>query len=132
MLLLVHAGMWSFIWRDVISDLSRDFRCVALDFPGSGLSPAGADYQIGLASDSAVLADLVDRLSLRDITLVLHDLGGPVGLGFAATHASRVRGLVLSQRFAWWPRQRLLRGAGDGVVRRPRFMRPESRRGCGR
>src|SRR5918994_7197351 len=47
-LLLVHAGMWSFVWRDLITDLARDFRCVAVDFPGSGLTQAPAKYPLGL------------------------------------------------------------------------------------
>ena len=40
-LLFVHAGpAWSFIFRCLIDELRDDFRCVTLDFPGSGLSPA--------------------------------------------------------------------------------------------
>ena len=35
-LLFVHAGMWSFIFRDVIAELREDFRCIAMDFPGYG------------------------------------------------------------------------------------------------
>lgn len=33
-LLFVHAGLWSFVFRDVITRLRADFRCVTLDFPG--------------------------------------------------------------------------------------------------
>ena len=36
-LLFVHTGMWSFIFRDVITRLRDDFRCITLDFPGYGL-----------------------------------------------------------------------------------------------
>ena len=42
-LVLVHAGMWSFIWRDTIAALRDDFRCITLDFPGAGLSDGGRD-----------------------------------------------------------------------------------------
>jgi pimeloyl-ACP methyl ester carboxylesterase len=110
-LLFVHAGMWSFVWRDVIRILSGKFRCVTLDFPGSGLSTAAPAYRIGLGSHSAVLADLVDHLELTDLTLVMHDLGGPVGLDYASRHPDRVRSLVLANTFGWWPPQRALRTA---------------------
>ncbi len=39
-LLFVSAGQWSFMFRDVIVRLRGQFRCLALDFPGCGLSPA--------------------------------------------------------------------------------------------
>lgn len=119
-LLFVHAGMWSFVWRDVITELRHDFRCVALDFPGSGLSQAGAGYRVGLAGNSRVLAGLVAELGLTEITLVLHDLGGVVGLDYAARRPEEVRALVVAQTFGWWPRQRLLRAmlrlVGGGAV----------------
>ncbi len=108
-LLFVHAGMWSFVWRDVIAALSPEYRCVALDFPGSGLSEARPGYRIGLVTHAEVLADLVRQLDLTDITLVLHDLGGPIGLELARARPDLVRALVITQSFGWWPRQRLLR-----------------------
>src|SRR5882757_8265233 len=37
-LLLVHTGTWSLVWRDVIARLSTEFRCIALDAPGTGRS----------------------------------------------------------------------------------------------
>ena len=39
-LLFVHAGLWSFVFRDAILRLKESFRCITLDFPGFGLSPA--------------------------------------------------------------------------------------------
>lgn len=36
--LFVHVGSWSFVWRDVLLRLANDFRCVAIDAPGCGLS----------------------------------------------------------------------------------------------
>src|SRR5262245_31582223 len=37
-LLFVHTGLWSFVWRDVLLRLSQEFRCVCFDAPGTGLS----------------------------------------------------------------------------------------------
>jgi haloalkane dehalogenase len=107
-LVLVHDGMWSFLWGQAIERLRDRFRVITLDFPGSGLSPA-ADRPVGLESDSALLERLVDRLELSELTLVAHDLGGPVGLGLAARRPELVTGLVLVNSFAWPPHVRSLR-----------------------
>ena len=118
-LLFVHAGMWSFIFRDVITRLATDFRCVTLDFPGFGL--ASTDGLAGAGSGSmpaptlvdlsALVGQFVDALDLDDITLVVHDLGGPVAVGaFAEPHrAGRLRGIVPANTFLWRPDKRSLR-----------------------
>lgn len=108
-LLFVHAGMWSFVWRDLIVRLRDRFRCVALDFPGYGLAPDPTG-PAGLAELSRLVDELVDELELGRVTLVLHDLGGPVGLGFAARRPDAVAGLVLANTFAWRPEGAGLRG----------------------
>jgi len=109
-LLFVHTGFWSFIWRDVIADLSRDFRCVCFDAPGTGRSdrlPAGA---IRLERAAHALTAVVQALDLRDLTLVFHDLGGPSGLAGAAAVSDRIRGLCSVNSFAWRPSGALFRG----------------------
>ena len=119
-LLFVHAGLWSFLWRDVIVRLREHFRCVCLDFPGSGLSDARSGYMPTLAGHSRVLEQLVDQLELRDVTLVVHDLGGPVGFAFATRRPQLVRGIVVCQSFAWAPGfglRGMLRLMGSGGMR---------------
>lgn len=107
-LLFVHAGMWSFVFRDVITRLRDDFRCVTLDFPGYGLTPtSGGDPSLADLTD--VLTAFVTTLDLRDITVVAHDLGGPVALTMAADQPERITGLVLANTFAWTPDRRPLR-----------------------
>ncbi len=119
-LLFVHAGLWSFIWRDVILRLRHRFRCIALDFPDSGLSTGAPDFRPSLLNHSRVLEQVADALSLKDITLVVHDLGGPVGLAFAIRRPELIRGLVVARSFAWPPRfllQGMLKLMGGSVVR---------------
>lgn len=101
-LLFVHAGpAWSFVFRDLIVRLRGQFRCVALDFPGSGLSPVAADYQPSLAAASRVLETFVRALDLREVTLVLHDLGGPVAFGVAARLPARFGAMAITESFGW-------------------------------
>lgn len=100
-LLLVHTGMWSFVWRDVIADLARDFRCITLDAPGTGLSSGKG--RVDLTMSSKAIDALVRHLDLRDIVLVLHDLGGIATLHASAAWTDRVRGLAAVNTFGWRP-----------------------------
>jgi haloalkane dehalogenase len=44
---------------------------------------------------------LIDELDLRNVTLVMHDWGGPIGLGAALERRDRVRALVAMNTWAW-------------------------------
>src|ERR1051325_10253559 len=77
-LLFLHgAPNWSFFYRQFISGLRHDFRCVALDFPGFGLSPSEARYPPAMPALSRLVERFIEKLELRDIILVVGDAGGP-------------------------------------------------------
>ena len=120
-LLFVHTGMWSFIWRDVMLRLSPDFRCICFDAPGTGRSERLPASSISLDRASRVLTSLIHVLDLHDITLVVHDLGGPSGIAGAARVAGRVRALCAVNAFAWRPASGAFRGMlalmGSAIVR---------------
>ena len=93
-LVFVHAGpAWSFVYRDVIVRLRDQFRCVALDLPGTGLSWAAAGYRPSIEAAAAVFGAFIRALGLRDITLVTHDVGTPVALSAALAMPERSRPL---------------------------------------
>lgn len=101
-LLFVHGNpTWSFYWRHAVRRFAPAYRCVALDHIGCGLSDKPADYPYRLERHSANLERLVDALGLERITLVVHDWGGPIGLGFAGRHPERVARLVISNTAAF-------------------------------
>lgn len=101
-LLMLHGNpTWSFLYRGVIRRLSDTFRCVAPDLPGFGLSPAPPDWGHTAAEHAGVLEALVETLDLREVVLVAHDWGGPLGLAVAARHPDRYRGLVVINTWAW-------------------------------
>ena len=114
-LLLVSAGQWSFMFRDVIVRLRGKFRCLTLDFPGSGLSPEASGHDQSVAANARILEAFMDALDLQDVTMVLHDVGGPLGFVIAARCPQRFRGLVLSNTFGWplagYPAVRRMLGA---------------------
>lgn len=108
-LLFVHVGMWSIVWRDVIARLQDRYRCVALDAPGCGLSGAPLS-KIDLRSAADAIDAVVRELDLVDITLVVHDLGGPAGLEAASRWPERVAGLIVVNAFGWRPAGPMFRG----------------------
>jgi haloalkane dehalogenase len=101
-ILLLHGNpAWSFLYRKIIAGLKDDFRCVALDYPGYGMSNAPAGYRFTPAEHSAVLERFVDRLELRELTLMVQDWGGPIGLGLAGRRPELARRLIIGNTFAW-------------------------------
>ena len=101
LLFVVAGAAWSFVFGPLIERLRGEFRCVALDLPGSGLSRAADGYEPGIEAASAVLERFVVALDLRDVTLIVHDLGGVVALGMAGRQPSRVRAIAVIETFGW-------------------------------
>ena len=96
--LLFHGEpTWSFLYRKAIPPLARAARVLAPDYFGFGRSdkpvePGWYSYDAHFAS----VARFVDELDLRDLTLVVHDWGGPLGLRLAVERPERVARLVIT------------------------------------
>ncbi len=101
-LLLLHGNpTWSFLYRDTINGLSDRFRCIAPDYPGFGLSTAPTSYGFTPAEHARVVEHFLLSLDLSDVTMMVHDWGGPIGLGIAGRHPERFRALVIGNTWAW-------------------------------
>ena len=103
-LLMVHGNpTWSFYWRNLILALRPRYRVVAVDHIGCGLSdkPAAKDYSYRLAQRVADLGELVEKLDLKQITLVAHDWGGAIGMGAAVAAPGRFARFVLMNTAAF-------------------------------
>ena len=103
-ILFVHGNpTWSYLWREPIAALSAEGRrCVAFDHMGFGRSdkpPHLSRYTLQAHIDNALA--LIDELDLKDVVLVAHDWGGPIGLGALLERRERLGGLVLSNTWAW-------------------------------
>jgi len=92
---------WSFLYRGIIERLSDRFRCVAVDYPGFGLSDRPESYSYTPSEHAAVVGRLLDHLDLEDFILMGQDWGGPIGLSVAADRAERVAGLVCMNTWYW-------------------------------
>jgi pimeloyl-ACP methyl ester carboxylesterase len=101
-LLLLHGNpTWSFLWRDVIRALRDDFRCIALDYPGFGLSTPRPGYRYLPEEHADVVIGFVDALGLKGATLVAQDWGVPIGLATAQRRPGVFDRLVLANTWAW-------------------------------
>lgn len=101
-LLFVHGTPeWSFGFRDVIRELRKKFRCVAVDHLGFGLSdkPGSANYSV--QAHAQRLTSFIEELALTDITLIVNDFGGGIGLSYALDHIDNVRSIVLFNTWLW-------------------------------
>ncbi|MHB8605084.1 MAG: alpha/beta fold hydrolase [Thermoplasmatota archaeon] len=108
-LLFVHGNpTWSFLWRRLLGP-ARDagHRVVAPDHAGFGLSSKPTDGAYYSAERHVQnLEAVAAALDLRDVTLVLHDWGGPIGMGFAARHPDRVKRIVIANTVAFAPKEK--------------------------
>jgi pimeloyl-ACP methyl ester carboxylesterase len=93
--LFVHGiGTSGLLWRHVMEELGDTTRCIAVDLPAHGGTPARDDLSAGALAQ--VLADLCDGLGLSQVDLVGNDTGGAVAQIFAGRHPDRIRTLTLT------------------------------------
>ncbi|MDD9270807.1 alpha/beta fold hydrolase [Paenibacillus sp. GCM10023248] len=106
--LLLHGNpTWSYLYRNVIKELREDFRLIAPDYPGFGMSKAPAGYRFTPQEQSVAIQELIRYLDLKDFILVVQDWGGPIGMNYAVRHRTNLRGIVVMNTWAWpakiWP-----------------------------
>ena len=95
--LFVHGlGTSSYLWRHVIDQLDGQRRCVAVDLPLHGQTPAAADQDFSLAGFARFLAEFCEELELNDIDLVANDTGGAISQVFATGHPELLHTLTLT------------------------------------
>jgi pimeloyl-ACP methyl ester carboxylesterase len=97
-LLFVHGILANgTLWREVIPRLSENFRCVVPDLPlGGHAVPMDRDADLTPRGVARMVADLIEALELRDVTLVGNDTGGAICQIVVAGHPERVGSLVLT------------------------------------
>jgi haloalkane dehalogenase len=101
-ILFVHGTpTWSFEYRHLIRALAGRFRCVAPDHLGFGLSERPPHFAYRPEDHAAVLAEFVERLNLTNVTLVVHDFGGPIGLPLAIATPTRVTRVAILNSWMW-------------------------------
>jgi haloalkane dehalogenase len=119
-LLLMHGNPdWSFLYRKIVTALRDDFRCVAPDYPGFGLSVHPDGYGYTPAEHAVVIGELVDHLELTDMVVMGQDWGGPIGMDIASRRPDRVRGLLMGNTCFWPGNDRMTRMFSKAMGSRP-------------
>ncbi len=98
-MVMVHGNpTWSYYYRGLIKAFGKDYRCIALDHIGMGLSdrPSDKDYSYHFEQRVDDLESLLEHLGLGDnITLVVHDWGGMIGMAYATRHPEKIKRLII-------------------------------------
>lgn len=92
---------WSFFYRSLLKLPS--IRLIAYDHLGMGLSDKPVDFTYQLNNHITVAEQFIDRLSLdTKINLIVHDWGGPIGLGWALKNRDRIHKIVICNTAAFY------------------------------
>src|SRR5260370_39489276 len=120
--------MWVLMWGEVIVRIGGEFRWIALDAPGTGESAPVPASAMRLENSARAVNGLIEGLELENLTLVVHDLGGPAGLagggrgpggGWGGGRPTAVLGGRAARRaLAGRPPRRVERSAAPVGVRR--------------
>lgn len=100
---------WSFLWRKTMRPLlDAGLRTIVPDHAGFGRSdkPTALDWY-SYDRHTALAGELLERLDLRDATVVVHDWGGPIGLRLAAEQPERIGRIVVTDTGLFTGRQRM-------------------------
>jgi len=95
-ILLIHG--WptsSFLYRHMMMPLAQSCNVIALDLPGFGLSDKDPNARYSFKYHAAIIDNLLNKLNIKRVHLVVHDLGGPIGLWWAKQHSKKVASYVL-------------------------------------
>jgi pimeloyl-ACP methyl ester carboxylesterase len=95
-LFLHGVGTSAYLWRHVIEQLNGQRRCVAVDLPLHGYTPAAADQDFSLPGLARFVAGFCDALDLTGIDLVANDTGGAIAQVVAVGKPGRLHTLTLT------------------------------------
>lgn len=99
---MVHGNpTWSYYYRNLIAELRKTKRVIAIDHLGCGLSDKPQDYDYCLANHIENLDCLLQHLQLDRFSLILHDWGGAIGMGVAGRRPGAVQKIVVMNTAAF-------------------------------
>jgi haloalkane dehalogenase len=101
-LVMVHGNpSWSFEFRAIIKHFSKTNRCIAPDHIGFGLSDKPLNWDYLPSQHAENLETLLESLDFENITLLVGDWGGPIGLSYAIRHPERIKNIIITNTWLW-------------------------------
>ena len=102
-LVMLHGNpTWSFFYRNLAKYFSQhNYRVVIPDHIGCGLSSKPQNYEYTLEHHITNTLSLIEKLKLKDITLIVHDWGGAIGMGVATRRPDLIKKIVVMNTAAF-------------------------------
>lgn len=103
-ILFIHGNPTSsYLWRNILPKVARETgrRGIALDLLGFGKSDKPDDVEYTVRLHYKILEAFIEKLGLKNLVLVLHDWGGPLGTYYAVHHPGNIQGIALMETFLW-------------------------------
>jgi haloalkane dehalogenase len=101
-IVMVHGNpSWSFLFRNLILGLRDSYRVLAPDHLGFGLSDKPPKFPYRLETHIDNFEEFMLARELEGVTLLAHDWGGPIALGFAVRHPEKIKRIVISNTAAF-------------------------------
>ncbi|MFA6273869.1 MAG: alpha/beta hydrolase [Candidatus Paceibacterota bacterium] len=97
-ILLLHGfPSTSFMFRDLINDLSEKYRVIAPDYPGFGQSSSLSPNEFNYTFENLTnyIEQFIDALGLKKLSLYMHAYGGPIGLRIAKKRPELIQSLII-------------------------------------
>lgn len=101
-LLFVHGTpTWSFLYRNYIKVLSKNYRCIAIDHLGFGFSDKLKEDFLNPEFHNMILNSFINDLNLKNINLIVHDFGGVIGLPYAIDNIENISKIIIFNTWLW-------------------------------
>jgi haloalkane dehalogenase len=101
-LVILHGNpSWSFLFRNIIRELSATNRTIAPDHLGFGLSDKPGSFHYRLETHIDNFEEFMNSLNLESVSLMMHDWGGPVAMGYAERYPEKIKRLIITNTAAF-------------------------------
>ena len=91
-IVMLHGNpTWSFYYRNLVRTFRSSNRVIVPDHIGCGFSDKPQHYSYCLKNHIENFKKLIEKLEVNSMDLVIHDWGGPIGLGFAVQFPEKIR-----------------------------------------
>jgi pimeloyl-ACP methyl ester carboxylesterase len=101
-MIMVHGNpTWSYYYRNLIKEFSKDFRVIVPDHIGCGLSDKPQDYTYQLKDHIDNLEQLVKHLNISKAHFVVHDWGGAIGFGLIERNPELAEKIIILNTAAY-------------------------------
>lgn len=100
--LFVHGTPeWSFGFRNLIKELRKNFRCIAMDHIGFGLSDKPTEGDYSCVAHATRLNTFIRYLDLQNFSIVANDFGGGIAMNFALNNVNAIHRIILFNTWMW-------------------------------